>query len=62
MSAPLSFKNVEELNSCLAHHQIDPKKWKGTSLEYYFKEISSGESLLELKDGKLHRRVHAEIQ
>lgn len=54
----LSFASVEDLSHCLSQYQIDPSRWKGSSVAYLFQEVTTGECILELKNGKLHRKVN----
>lgn len=54
----LHFSSVGELESCLSEHQIDPSKWVGVTLQNLYDDLHKGECSLEIKEGKLHRRIN----
>src|SRR5688572_18417650 len=48
---------VESLEETLALHHVNPKLWKGKTVQDLFEECKNGECVLELREGKLHRKV-----
>lgn len=54
----LNYSSLEDLKAGLAQHQIDPAHWNGAKVETLFDDLKKGECVLEVKEGKLHRRVN----
>ncbi len=58
MASALSFSSLPELEDCLLHFHIDSNLWNGVKPSNLLADIQKGESVLEIEEDQLYRRVN----